>query len=38
MFERWLTLEGDQATQNELAYILEGLKMKEVLEGIMEEA
>ena len=38
MLEVWKKAEGEGATQDELLYILEGLKMKDLAEGIFEES
>ena len=34
MFKKWQELEGDAANKDELIYVLERLKMNEVLEGV----
>ncbi len=34
MFTKWSEMEGEGATEDELLYVLEGLKMKELAEGI----
>ena len=34
MFQKWQELEGDAANKDELIYVLERLKMNEVLEGV----
>ena len=35
MFKKWSETEGEGATHDELLYILEGLKMKDVAEGLL---
>ena len=37
MLEKWVSIEKEGATAEELCYILEGLKMKELADKIMDE-
>ena len=34
MLTKWLEIEGEGATKEEITYILEGLKMSKALEGV----
>ena len=34
MLTKWAEMEGDGATREEITYLLEGLKMKDVLDGV----
>lgn len=37
MLEKWVAEEGEAATKEDLVYILEGLKMDSVVEGVFEQ-
>ena len=38
MLTKWLEIEGEGATKEEITYILEGLKMSKALEGVFNNS
>ena len=38
MLTKWLEMEKDGATKEEITYILEGLKMSKALEGVFNNS